>query len=83
MKPLSEKTPGLTVSFCRCKVNRRLLPPGLQGSASQTGKLYFYASAAQAEQAGFRPCLLCRPELAPGTAPVDALANLAYKAARK
>ena len=43
----------------------------------------FYASAAQAEQAGFRPCLLCRPELAPGMAPVDASANLAYKAARK
>lgn len=43
----------------------------------------FYASAAQAEQAGFRPCLLCRPELAPGMAPVDASVNLAYKAARK
>ncbi|MBK9443202.1 MAG: DNA-3-methyladenine glycosylase 2 family protein [Comamonadaceae bacterium] len=26
----------------------------------------FFAQAAQAEQAGFRPCLRCRPELAPG-----------------
>ena len=26
----------------------------------------FFEHAAQAEQAGFRPCLLCRPELAPG-----------------
>lgn len=26
----------------------------------------FFAHAAQAENAGFRPCLLCRPELAPG-----------------
>ena len=26
----------------------------------------FYTTAAAAEQAGFRPCLLCRPELAPG-----------------
>ncbi len=26
----------------------------------------FYEHAAQAEGAGFRPCLLCRPELAPG-----------------
>lgn len=43
----------------------------------------FYASAAEAEQDGFRPCLLCRPELAPGLAPVDAMSNLAYKAARK
>lgn len=42
----------------------------------------FYATAAEAEQAGFRPCLLCRPELAPGTAPVDAIASLAHRAAR-
>lgn len=27
----------------------------------------FYASAAAASQAGFRPCLRCRPETAPGT----------------
>ena len=31
----------------------------------------FYGSPQQAEQAGFRPCLRCRPELAPGNAPVD------------
>ena len=31
----------------------------------------FYNSAQEAEQAGFRPCLRCRPELAPGNAPVD------------
>ena len=37
----------------------------------------FYATAAEAEQAGFRPCLLCRPELAPGYAPVDSSASLA------
>ena len=42
----------------------------------------FYASAAAAEQAGFRPCLLCRPEIAPGSAPVDASASLARRAAR-
>ena len=28
----------------------------------------YYASAAAAEAAGFRPCLRCRPELAPGNA---------------
>lgn len=27
----------------------------------------FYASAAAAEEAGFRPCMRCRPETAPGT----------------
>jgi AraC family transcriptional regulator of adaptative response / DNA-3-methyladenine glycosylase II len=31
----------------------------------------FFATAHQAEGAGFRPCLRCRPELAPGLAPVD------------
>jgi AraC family transcriptional regulator of adaptative response / DNA-3-methyladenine glycosylase II len=31
----------------------------------------FYNSAQEAEVAGFRPCLRCRPELAPGKAPVD------------
>uniref|UniRef100_UPI003342A216 DNA-3-methyladenine glycosylase 2 family protein n=1 Tax=Castellaniella defragrans TaxID=75697 RepID=UPI003342A216 len=42
----------------------------------------FYETAAAAEQAGYRPCLLCRPELAPGLAPVDATAVLAHRAAR-
>ena len=42
----------------------------------------FYATAAAAEQASFRPCLLCRPELAPGYAPVDSSASLARAAAR-
>jgi AraC family transcriptional regulator of adaptative response / DNA-3-methyladenine glycosylase II len=31
----------------------------------------FFDSAAAAEKANFRPCLRCRPELAPGNAPVD------------
>lgn len=41
----------------------------------------FYASAAAAEAAGYRPCLKCRPELAPGLAPVDAISRIARKAA--
>lgn len=41
----------------------------------------FYASAAAAECAGFRPCLRCRPEAAPGTAPIEAAARLARAAA--
>jgi AraC family transcriptional regulator of adaptative response / DNA-3-methyladenine glycosylase II len=36
----------------------------------------FYSHAAAAEGAGFRPCLRCRPERAPGMAPVDALSRL-------
>ncbi len=31
----------------------------------------FFSSAEAAEKADFRPCLRCRPELAPGAAPVD------------
>lgn len=42
----------------------------------------FYRSAAEAEQAGYRPCLLCRPELAPGASITDATTNLAVRAAR-
>lgn len=41
----------------------------------------FFASAAAAESAGFRPCLRCRPELAPGNASVDATQRLAQAAA--
>ncbi|MDR1730530.1 MAG: helix-turn-helix domain-containing protein [Synergistaceae bacterium] len=42
----------------------------------------FYRTAAEAEQAGYRPCLLCRPELAPGSSRTDAVALLARRAAR-
>lgn len=42
----------------------------------------FFETAAEAEQAGFRPCLQCRPELAPGLAPVDSTAVLAQKTAK-
>jgi AraC family transcriptional regulator of adaptative response / DNA-3-methyladenine glycosylase II len=41
----------------------------------------FFASAAAAEARGYRPCLRCRPELAPGYAVVDANRRLAQSAA--
>lgn len=41
----------------------------------------FYRTAAEAEAAGFRPCLTCRPEVAPGRALVDARSNLARRTA--
>lgn len=43
----------------------------------------FFLSAAAAEQAGFRPCLTCRPELAPGSAPADAAERLAHDAVKR
>jgi AraC family transcriptional regulator of adaptative response / DNA-3-methyladenine glycosylase II len=43
----------------------------------------FYPSAAAAEAAGYRPCLRCRPELAPGRASVDAVSRLAASVAAR
>ncbi|MDR3135100.1 MAG: helix-turn-helix domain-containing protein, partial [Deltaproteobacteria bacterium] len=58
--------------YCRpvCKAKR----PKIENCA-------FYETAAEAEKAGFRPCLLCRPELAPGKALTYASENLALRAA--
>ncbi len=39
--------------------------------APQRKNCHFFGSAEAAEKAGFRPCLRCRPELAPGNAPMD------------
>ena len=43
---------------------------------AKRGNMHFYTSAAAAEGAGYRPCLRCRPERAPGLAPVDAVSRL-------
>ena len=43
----------------------------------------FFDSAAAAERAGFRPCLRCRPELAPGRTIVAAVSRLAHAAAQR
>jgi AraC family transcriptional regulator, regulatory protein of adaptative response / DNA-3-methyladenine glycosylase II len=42
----------------------------------------FFGSAAMAEHHGFRPCLRCRPELAPGLSLMEASSDLAAHAAR-
>jgi AraC family transcriptional regulator of adaptative response / DNA-3-methyladenine glycosylase II len=41
----------------------------------------FFERAAEAERDGFRACFRCRPELAPGAGPVDALPRLVAAAA--
>src|SRR6202167_1668893 len=43
----------------------------------------FFSNSALAEREGFRPCLRCRPELAPGDAPVDAVWRTARAGARR
>ncbi|WP_122847784.1 DNA-3-methyladenine glycosylase 2 family protein [Pseudomonas viridiflava] len=50
--------------------------------APQARNCSFYRTAAAAEQAGFRPCLRCRPELAPGQSLLDMSSRLAQAAAR-
>jgi AraC family transcriptional regulator of adaptative response / DNA-3-methyladenine glycosylase II len=43
----------------------------------------FFTSTEAAEKANFRPCLRCRPELAPGNAPVDGIRRIAHLMARQ
>src|SRR5258707_15189166 len=43
----------------------------------------FFESAEAAEKSGFRPCLRCRPELAPGAAPVDDSHRIAHLLAQR
>lgn len=42
----------------------------------------FFDTAAQAEAAGYRPCLRCRPEHAPGYSDIESACNLARQTAR-
>ncbi len=55
--------------------------PTCPARVSHSDHRRFFDSAAAAERAGFRPCLRCRPELAPGRAPMDAVPRLARIAA--
>jgi AraC family transcriptional regulator, regulatory protein of adaptative response / DNA-3-methyladenine glycosylase II len=50
--------------------------------APKASSCQFYGTAAAAEAAGFRPCLRCRPELAPGVSLIDSPDALAGAAAR-
>ncbi len=43
----------------------------------------FYKTASAAEKAGFRPCLRCRPELAPGSAPIDDSSRIAAQISQR
>lgn len=44
------------------------------------GRCRFFRRAAEAEKEGFRACFRCRPELAPGGAPLDAPSQLVRRA---
>jgi len=63
---------GTTQIYCR---------PVCTAKTPHARNCRFFPSAAAAEAEGYRPCLRCRPELAPGYAVVDANQRLAKAAA--
>lgn len=67
---------GITTTRIYCR-------PVCPARVSYPSHRRFFDSAASAEHAGYRPCLRCRPELAPGRALVDAVPRLATVAAHR
>ncbi len=62
---------GVTSTGIYCRPICTVKPP-------KEANCRFYDTPQEAEQAGFRPCLRCRPELAPGNAPVDKSKRIAH-----
>src|SRR5574342_182083 len=67
---------GVTTTRIYCR-------PTCPSREADTDHRRFFDTAASAERAGFRPCLRCRPELAPGRALIDAIPRLAQVAAHR
>lgn len=65
---------AVTSTGIYCRTVCPVRPPKLENCR-------FYPNAAAAERAGFRPCLRCRPELAPGHGLLDVSRRLAQAAA--
>jgi AraC family transcriptional regulator of adaptative response / DNA-3-methyladenine glycosylase II len=65
---------GVTTTGIYCR-------PICTARTTRRDRYRFFSNSALAERAGFRPCLRCRPELAPGHAPVDAVHRTARAAA--
>jgi AraC family transcriptional regulator of adaptative response / DNA-3-methyladenine glycosylase II len=64
---------GVSTTGVYCRPICRVRTPGRD-------RCSYFANAASAEAAGYRPCLRCRPELAPGAAPADAAQRVANMA---
>ena len=64
---------GVSTTGVYCRPVCRVRTPGRD-------RCSYFANAASAEAAGYRPCMRCRPELAPGSAPADASARIANMA---
>ena len=67
---------GITTTHIYC---RTVCP----ARVSYPDRRRFFGTPAAAERAGFRPCMRCRPELAPGHAMIDAVSRLASAAAHR
>jgi AraC family transcriptional regulator of adaptative response / DNA-3-methyladenine glycosylase II len=63
-----------TMIYCR---------PICPARISRPERRRYFDTAAAAERHGYRPCMRCRPELAPGRAVVDAVPQVAQAAARR
>src|SRR5437773_11470390 len=53
--------------FTGVRTTRIYCRPVCQVRPAKSANVVFFATAAAAERAGFRPCLRCRPETAPGS----------------
>lgn len=65
------------VFFIAVRTTRIYCRPVCKAQTPRFENCTFHPSAASAEKAGYRPCLRCRPELAPGNSSVDAVSRLA------
>lgn len=64
---------GITTTRVYCR-------PVCPARVTHQDRRRFFDSAAAAERAGFRPCMRCRPELAPGRTAIEAVSRLAREA---
>ena len=69
--------------FVAVKSTRIYCRPICRSKRPALERCEFYRLAAAAEVAGYRPCLRCRPELAPGQAPADSADRLTSAAVQQ
>jgi AraC family transcriptional regulator of adaptative response / DNA-3-methyladenine glycosylase II len=74
---------GISRFFVAVKTTGIYCRPICPARTPARNRCRFFRHAAQAEQAGFRPCLRCRPELASGVGPLDEPGRLARLVAAK
>src|SRR3954451_18116482 len=70
------------VFFTAVTTTRIYCRPSCPARTPRRENVRFYATAAAAQQAGFRACLRCRPDAAPGSPDYDVRADLARRALR-